>query len=122
MTENFQKQCTKCKVLRGFNDFKDGRLQCNVCLDAKKRYREKHREEIKHKRQEYYQSNKEQFSQYYKNIPKVECPLCTCLVGMYAMKQHEQTIKHQLRLKAIPKKEAQRNREAWSETYMSMLV
>ena len=93
---------------------KEGRLQCNVCLDGKKRYREKHREEIKHKKQRDYQNNKKEIWQYHKNIPKVDCPLCKCLMGKYQMKQHEQTIRHQLRIKAIPKEEAKRTRDAWT--------
>ena len=96
------------------NEFREGRLHRNVCLDSKKRYREKHKEEIKQKNEEYRQNNEEQISQYHKNIPKVECPLCKCLVGKYAMKQHEQTIIHQRKMKAIPQQEEVRQiREAW---------
>lgn len=35
---NNEKQCSKCKVWKYANDFREGRLQCNVCLDGKKRY------------------------------------------------------------------------------------
>lgn len=100
---NNEKQCSKCKVWRCASGFREGNLQCNVCLESKKRYREKYREKLAQKNQEYYQNNKEKISEYYKNyrknIPKIECPLCKCLVGKYAMKQHEQTIVHQRKMR-----------------------
>ena len=115
---NNEKQCSKCKVWKYANDFREGRLQCNVCLDGKKRYREKHHEEIKQYKHEYYENNKEQISEYnmnyHKNIPKIECSVCKCLVGKHAVKQHEQTIVHQRKMRWLSNEDALRIRENWT--------
>ena len=77
--------------------FKEGRLQCNVCLEQKQRYREKHKEELSIEFKEYYQNNKEEIKT--KNNEKTECPICKCMVRKHSMSRHEQSMKHQLNLK-----------------------
>ena len=91
MTET--KQCSKCKVFRTMDGFKEGRKQCNVCLESKRRHRERHKEEISIKYKEYYDSNREKLNE------KADCPLCKCYVKASAMKRHEQSMKHQMKIK-----------------------
>ena len=57
-----KKQCTKCKVFRWTNQYKEGRTQCNKCLEQKQQYREKHCEELKEKTKWYYENNKDKKS------------------------------------------------------------
>ena len=54
-----KKQCSKCKAFQPLDRFKEDRKQCNICLESKRRYREKHREELQQKAKEYYQQNKD---------------------------------------------------------------
>lgn len=61
-----KKQCTKCKVFRLTNQFKEGRTQCNICLASKQEYRENHREKLREKAREYYENNKDKKAEYNK--------------------------------------------------------
>ena len=54
-----KKQCSKCKVFQLLEKFNEGRKQCNVCLESKRRYREAHKEQIQEKAKVYYEQNKE---------------------------------------------------------------
>ena len=91
-----KKQCSKCKVLRIVDDFKEGRKQCNVCLENKRRYREHHKEELKVKAQEYREKNREEINT--KRNEKTECLICKCMIRKYTMNRHEQSEKHQTNL------------------------
>ena len=55
--ENKQK-CSKCKQYRDLDWFKPERKQCNQCLETKKRYREKHKEQISNYSKTYYNQRK----------------------------------------------------------------
>ena len=57
MTDN--KQCSKCKVFQLLEKFNDGRKQCNVRLESKRRYREAHKEQIQQKSKEYCENNEQ---------------------------------------------------------------
>ena len=73
----------------------------DTIIEKKKQYREDHKEEIKDKKKQYYEQNKEQIQEkkkQYKTL-KIECPVCKCLVGKYTIKRHEESQKHQLKLK-----------------------
>ena len=73
----------------------------DAILEKKKNYRENHKDEIKQKAKDYREKNKEDINEKQKDYKqlKVECPLCKCFVGKYRMKKHQQTSKHQLRVK-----------------------
>ena len=90
------KQCSKCKVFRPLHQIEGNNKNCNICLEQRRRYREKHREEIKPKAKEYYQNNKKELNE--KQNEKYECPVCKCFVREYAMRRNEQSIKHQQNL------------------------
>lgn len=92
MTET--KQCSKCKIIRTIDYFKEERKQCNVCLESKKRYRETYKQEISIKYKEYYDNNREKINE----KAAAECPICKCYVKSSAMKRHEQSIKHQMNI------------------------
>ena len=152
-----EKVCSRCMQSKNQTEFSEGRKQCDKCieykkqyrdknreeinmkakefyeknkekqlervkeyknknrdaiLEKKKKYREEHKEEINKKNKEYYGKNKEKIQEKqeeYKNI-KIECPKCKCLVGKYRMKIHEQSIGHQMRLKAYTREEAEETR------------
>lgn len=107
-----KKQCTKCKVIRLTNDFKEGRTQCNKCLAIKQKYRENHREKLNEKAKEYYENNKDKKAEYNKKYreenkekinEKIECPLCKCFINKTHIDRHFNTKKHQMRLnKSLP--------------------
>ena len=101
---NKEKICERKKNYRAENR--------ETILEKKKQYREEHKEEIQNKNKEYYEKNKEKIQdkqEEYRNI-KIECPKCKCLVGKYRMKMHEQSLKHQLRLKAYTREEVEETR------------
>ena len=64
---------------------------------AWKAYREQHKEAVKQYAKEYYERKKEELNE--KQNVKTECPLCKCMVRKYTMSRHEQSIKHQIKLK-----------------------
>ena len=94
MTET--KQCSKCKIFRLPHQIEEHNKNCNICLDQRKRYREKHKEEIKSKAKEYREKHKEEIN--IKQNLKIECPLCKCMIRKYALDRHQQSQKHQLKL------------------------
>ena len=91
MTE--KKQCSKCKVFQPLNYYRDECKQCNICLESKRRYRERHKEATKLYAKECYEKNKEELNK--RQNVKTECSVCKCLIRTYAMKRHEQSMKHQ---------------------------
>ena len=93
---NETKQCSKCKVFWSPKQIEEGNNTCNICLEQKRRYRLKHKEEIKVKAKEYYEEHKEKLNE--KQRVKAECPVCKCMVRAYAMRRHEQSVKHQMNL------------------------
>ena len=107
-----KKQCSKCKVFRLTNEFKEGRTQCNKCLETKQKYRENHREKLREKAKEYYENNKDKRTEYFRKYreenkekihEKIECPLCKCFIIKTHIDRHFNTIKHQMRLnKSLP--------------------
>lgn len=114
-----KQQCSKCKAFRSVDTYKDGRTQCYVCLEQKRRYREKHRDELREKAKQYYEQNRGEvyIKQTTPDSDRVECPLCKCMVGKYRMKQHEQSFKHQIKMKGYTRQEARQRREAWIEEH-----
>ena len=112
-----KKQCSKRKVLQPLDKYRDGRTQCDVCLEQKRRYRENYRDELKQRAKAYYEKDREELceKQTIHQNQKVECPLCKRLVGKYRMKQHEQTFKHQMKISPSTTKEVKQTREAWAE-------
>lgn len=103
MTES--RQCSKCKIFRPTHQIEDNNKNCNICLEQRRRYRQKHKEEIKNQSKEYREKNKEELNA--KQNVKAECPICKCMVRSYAMKRHEQSIKHQAKLQIINQKQKQ---------------
>ena len=98
-----KRQCSKCKVLRIVDDFKEGRKQCNVCLDNKRRYREKHKEELSNNNKEYHEKNREELNT--KRNEKTECLICKCMVRKYTMNRHNQSMKRQTNLQNTQQKQ-----------------
>ena len=90
------KQCSKCKQYRTLDNFKEGRKQCNVCLDAKWRYRQKYPEKISQHNKEYYQNNREEQLRKVKELKAITeyCFVCECNVRQYDVKRHLNTKKH----------------------------
>ena len=93
---NETKQCSKCKVFRPLNETEEDNKTCHICLEQKRRYRLKHKEDIRVKAKQYYENNKEELND--KQKLKAECPVCKCMVRSDAMKRHEQSIKHQMNM------------------------
>ena len=89
-----EQRCSKCKQYRDLDWFKPGRTQCNQCLEAKKRYREKHKEQLSNYFKAYYQEHKEEIKAKIKNL-YTDCFYCKCPVHEYRMKQHINSNKHQ---------------------------
>ena len=104
-----KKQCSKCKVFQPLNYYRDECRQCNICLESKRRYREQHKEAVKQYAKEYYERKKEELNR--KQHVKTECPLCKCLVRKYTMSRHEQSIKHQIKLKGQGQPKVIRNED-----------
>ena len=88
-----KKQCSKCKVFQPLNYYRDECKQCNICLESKRRYRERHKGATRLYAKEYYEKNKEELNE--KQHVKTERSVCKCLIRTYAMKRHEQSMKHQ---------------------------
>ena len=65
-----KKQCSKCKVFQLLQKFNEGRTQCNVCLENKRRYREAHKEQLQQKSKNYYENNKEKLADHIERIAK----------------------------------------------------
>ena len=91
-----KKQCSKCKVFQSLNYYRDESKQCKICLEAEQRYREKHRDKLRQYAKEYYEKKKEEVNE--KQDVKTVCSGCKCLIRTYAMKRHEQSMKHQQNL------------------------
>lgn len=91
-----KKQCPKCKVLQPLERYTEGRIQCNICLEQKQRYREKHREELREKAKTYYYGYKERRREINKEYNKqmVECSVCKMSLLKCNMNRHEQTGTH----------------------------
>ena len=96
MTDD-KKQCSKCKVFQPLDFYRDECKQCHLCLEAKRRYRQKYRERENEKSKQYYQQHKEELSERKKEM--IECKLCKCFVRKYTMDRHQQSIKHQRKIK-----------------------
>ena len=90
------KKCSKCKVLQPLNRYAEGRTQCNVCLEIKRRYREKHRQELRDKQKEYYSQNKEERAEYGKQYRQqyIECNVCRVMIKQCRKTEHERTKTH----------------------------
>ena len=93
---NNKKQCPKCKVFQPLDRYTDGRIQCNICLESKRKYRENHREQLRQKACEYYEANKEKKKAYVKEYRQqmVECSVCKVMIQKCRMTIHEQTKTH----------------------------
>ena len=91
-----QKQCSKCKQFRNVDYFIEGNKQCQICLDAKWRYRQKHKDEISEKYKTYYMNNKEDLLN--RNKEKREilelCVVCNRNIKKYDIKRHVHSKKH----------------------------
>ena len=90
------KQCSKCKVFQPMSRYLEGRTQCNVCLENKRRYREKHRQELRDKQKEYYIQNKEERVEYNKVYRQqyIECSACKVMIKRCKKSEHERTKTH----------------------------
>ena len=84
--------CPMCKKQKMKSDFNEGRTQCKICLEYKRRYRENHKEELRQKSKEHYEQNREKILE--KLTEKVECPICKIEIRRNKMKSHEQTKRH----------------------------
>lgn len=99
-TKQNHKQCPMCKVFREPSLFNDGRIQCNICREYKRKHRENHREELRQKAREYYQEIKERKREYNKQYREehcpqmVECAVCKVQIRMSGMARHEQSKTH----------------------------
>ena len=93
------KQCSKCKVFRPLHLIEETNKNCNICLEQRRRYRQKHKEEIKNQSKEYREKNKDELKT--KQNEKAECPICKCMVRSYAMARHKQSMKHQIKLQTL---------------------
>lgn len=89
-------KCTKCKVNQPLNRFTEGRTQCNLCLETKRRYRETHREEINEKAKQYYSNNKDYRLEYQKQYreQRIECKICKVMISRNKKSEHEKTKTH----------------------------
>ena len=85
-----QKQCSKCNQFRPLDDFSDGRKQCQICLDAKWRYRQKHKAELSQKYKEYYDNNKDELNNKKKENREILefCFVCNRDIKKYNIKRH----------------------------------
>ena len=94
MTE--KKQCSKCKTFQPLDGYNDGRTQCNMCLGNKRRYREKHHEELREKAKEYYRINKGRKQEYQRQYCQqvIECSTCKVMIQKCKVKRHEQSGTH----------------------------
>ena len=90
------KKCSKCKVLQLLNRYAEGRTQCNVCLEIKRRYREKHRQELRDKQKQYYSQNKAERAEYGKQYRQqyIECNVCKVMIKQCRKTEHERTKTH----------------------------
>ena len=90
------RQCSKCKQNRTIDNFKPECKQCNVCLDAKKRYRQKHKDTINKYAKEYYIEHRETMLEQIKtwNNTYTDCFYCKCPVRNNNASQHVKTNKH----------------------------
>ena len=106
-----KKQCSKCKVFQPLNYYSDECKQCKNCLEAKQRYREKNRDNLGQYAIQYHQRRKEQTTEEKKdtNELKTECPVCGSIINKYQVKRHEESIKHQTKLKGKEKPKVVRN-------------
>ena len=86
-------QCSKCKQNRSLDCFKFGCKQCITCLEAKRRYRQNHKEQVADYNKKYYQEHKEEQAEKLKTM-YIECFYCGCRVHEYAKKRHVNTNKH----------------------------
>ena len=91
-----QKQCSKCKQYRTMDNFIDGRKQCQICLDAKWRYRQKHKAELSQKYKEYYNNNKDELNNKKKEDREILefCFVCNRSIKKYDIKRHVESKKH----------------------------
>ena len=71
MTET--KQCSKCKVFRQLNQIEENNKNCNVCLEQRRRYRQRHKEEINIQSKAYREKNREELNM--KQNEKAECSI-----------------------------------------------
>ena len=96
-----KKQCSKCKTFQPLSHYKDECKQCKTCLEAKQRYRENNRDKLRQYAIQYYHRKREQAIEEKKdtNELKTECPVCGSIINKYQVKRHEESFKHQNKLK-----------------------
>ena len=107
MEEQFKRQCSKCKVFRSNEYFEEYRKLCNICIDAKQRYRQKHKPELSQKYKEYYNENKDDVL--IKAKDKREritfCSICNRDIKQYDIKRHINSKNHIEKMEAIQNKQ-----------------
>ena len=96
MSENQDKNCSKCKNTQTLENFDNGKALCQKCCEYKQQYRENHREELRQKERERYEQYKGQKLE--KQKEKVECPICKIDISRNKMLRHKRTQQHKKHL------------------------
>ena len=104
MDEN-KKQCSKCKRYRTNDYFEDWRKLCNVCIDAKRRYREKHKEPLSRKYKVYYEEQRDDLLSKAKERREIMefCFVCNRDIKQYDISRHSKSKKHINNMEALNK-------------------
>ena len=96
MTEEM-KQCSKCKMKRTLDNFENENKNCNICLEARRRYRQKHNDKISQYNKEYYKEHKTELlikSKEKREEEYVDCFYCNDIVNKYDIGRHVKSLKH----------------------------
>ena len=76
-----RQRCTRCKVARDKNEFRDENKSCNKCLEKERRYKERNKDKIKETKQRY-------------RLLEKYCEVCDCNVRKNYFSEHLKTQKH----------------------------
>ena len=102
-----KKKCSKCGEVKGLDEFKKGRCQCNVCVKAYnkvyiKAYRENNKDRMEACNKAYRDKNKEKIKAYNKAYNKNNKEIKKAIRGLYRENLTDGYIIRQL-CKCLPK-------------------
>ena len=113
MSENQDKNCSKCKKTQTLENFANGKALCKKCCEYKQHCRENHREELRHKERERYEQYKGQTLE--KQKEKVECPICKIDISRNNMLRHERAQRHKKHLNKPDSKQIEQQKKIEEE-------
>ena len=91
------KQCSKCKMKRTLDKFENENKNCNICLESRRRNRQKHNDKVSQYNKESYKEHKTELltkAKEKRDDEYVDCFYCNDIVKKYDIDRHVKSLKH----------------------------